>query len=109
MQRLELKAYPTPKRSQNRYQHDSRFLAIYGHIPLRQEVPEVGQHFPPARRPKPRERLTHRNVQIRIHLVSSFAERIEPREGCTGYPHVTRGKLGSSTWEFPGNASGHAV
>src|ERR1700730_17151510 len=107
--RLELKAYPTPKRSQNRYQRNPRILAIYRHVPLRQEVAEISQDFPPARRPEPGERLTDREMQIRINLVGSLAKGIQSGKRRTGYPHIARGKLGAATRKFPCNACANAV
>src|SRR5690242_6851494 len=106
---LELKADPTPKRPQNRNQHNPRILAIYRHIALRQQIAEVSQHFPPARGSKAWKWLAQRHMQVGIQLVGSLAKGVHARKRSSRYPHVTRCKLCSGTRQFPGYARAHAV
>ena len=84
--KLELEAYPTPERSQNRNKHYMRILPVHRYVPLRQKIAEIGQCFPaPA---ESRQWLANRKVQVWIHLVGRFAKLVHARQRGAGYPFV---------------------
>src|SRR5438105_13084005 len=109
LQRLELKAYPAPKRPQNRNQYDAGIMAIYRHIPLRQEVAKVSQDLPPTHQARPRKRLANGKPQIRVDLVSCFTERVKTGKRRSGYPHIACGKLSAGVRKFSRDTSGNAM
>ncbi len=48
-------------------------------------------------------------MQVRIEPIGGFAERIQAGKRRSRYPHVTCGKLGAGTRQFPGDSSASAV
>ena len=48
-------------------------------------------------------------MQVRIDPVSGLAERIQAGKRRSGYPHVTRGKLGARKRQFSGDSRARAM
>jgi hypothetical protein len=72
---LKLETDPTPKRPQYWHKKHPRILPIHRHIPLGQEIAEIGESLPSSIQSG--KRLANHKIQIGVNLIASFAEGVQ--------------------------------